>query len=283
VNWWHSVCQFLPFAWTQFAFMRQALLAILLLCPLLALLGCMVISNNMAFYSDAVGHAALAGVAIGVLLGMRDPLLGMLAFAMLLALAVTSMRRYSAVSMDTVIGVTMAFSVALGIVLLSRGGSFAAYSHYLVGDVLTVGQSEIKRLALLTLIVLGLWMMFFNRLLLLSLSRSLASSRGLRVWLLETLFAILVAAVVTAAIPWVGLLVVNSLLVVPAATARNLARNTVGYYSLAVGVSLASGIAGLVLSFYWGTATGATIVLCAASCFALSLAWRRKAGCSYPI
>jgi zinc transport system permease protein len=89
-------------------------------------------------------------------------------------------------------------------------------------------------------------------------------------------FSVLVAVVVSVSIPWVGLLVINSMLILPAATARNLARNTRGYVLGAVAVSLLSGVIGLVCSYYWNTATGATIVLWACGFFALSLTLRRR-------
>ena len=125
MNAWYQLIGLLPFEWAHYVFMKNALLAILLISPLFALLGCMVIHNQMAFFSEALGHAALTGIAIGVLLGVADPLWSMTAFAILLALAVSALRRYSAASTDTIIGLVMSFTVALGVVLLSRGGGFA--------------------------------------------------------------------------------------------------------------------------------------------------------------
>ena len=256
--------------------MQNALLAVILIAPLFALIGCLVISNQMAFFSDAIGHAALTGIAIGALAGLADPLWAMLAFAIVLALLVSVMRRYSSASTDTIIGLTMAFAVALGVVLLSRGGGFARYSRYLIGDLLTIAPFEILRLALLLAIVAGVWLAFFNPLFLAGLNRSLARARGFPVWRLEAFFAVIVALVVTVTILWVGLLVINALLIVPAAAARNMARTMTAYVLGAVAISLLAGVLGLISSFYWGTATGATIVLWAMGFFILSLAFRRR-------
>lgn len=272
---WASLVGLLPFEWAQFAFMQNALLAVLLVSPLFALLGCLVISNQMAFFSDAVGHAALTGIAIGVVLGVADPTWSMMAFAVLLALSVSYLRRRSSVSPDTLIGLFMAFSVALGVVLLSRGGSFSKYSVFLVGDLLTITPAEIGRLALILLLVAALWAGLFNRFLLAFLNRPLAHSRGVNVWAVEALFACVVAVVVTASIPWVGLLVVNSLLIIPAATARTLAVSTRQYVLFALILSELAGVAGLVLSFHWGTAAGATIVLVAMALYLAALPLRR--------
>ena len=272
----YHIAGHLPFEWAQFAFMQNALLAVLLIAPLFALIGCLVISNQMAFFSDAIGHAALTGIAIGALAGLADPLWAMLAFATVLAILVSVLRRYSSASTDTIIGLMMAFAVALGVVLLSRGGGFARYSRYLIGDLLTITPFEILRLVLLLAIVAGVWLAFFNPLFFAGLNRSLAKARGFPVWRLEAFFAVIVALVVTMTISWVGLLVINALLIVPAAAARNMARTMTAYVLGAVIISALAGVLGLITSFYWGTATGATIVLWAMGFFSLSLAFRRR-------
>lgn len=273
---WHSLILALPFEWAQYDFMQNALLAVLLVSPLLAMLGCLVINNQMAFFSEAMGHSALTGLAWGALLGIPDPTVTIVGFAVLLALAMFLLRRYSSVPPDTSIALVMAFVVALGVVLLSRGGGFAKYSRYLIGDILTVTPKELGGLALLSLAVVGLWVFLFNAFFFVSLNRSLAASRGLPASWLEALFSVLVAVVVAVSIPWVGLLVINSMLILPAATARNLAASTRSYVLGSVAVSLLSALLGLITSYYWNTATGATMVLWACAFFALSLALRRR-------
>ena len=272
---WHWLIERLPFEWAHFAFMHNALLAILLVSPLFALLGCLVINNQMAFFSDAIGHATLTGIAIGALLGMADPTWSMIGFAVLLAMGISLLRRYSAVSTDTLIGLVMAFAVSLGVVVLSRGGGFAKYSRFLIGDLLTITPHEIGRLGVILLLVGLLWLRYFNRFLLTFLNRALAQSRGENVWGMEAFFASIVALVVAVSIPWVGLLVVNSLLIIPAATSRNVAVNTPQYILFAVLLSSLAGVSGLVLSFHWGTATGATIVLVAMTLYVVSLPFQR--------
>ena len=265
----------LPFEWAHYAFMQNALLAVLLVTPLFALLGCLVINNQMAFFSDAIGHASLTGIAIGVMLSVRDPTWSMLGFALLLAVAISVLRRHSAASTDTLIGLVMAFAMALGVVLLSRGGGFAKYSRFLIGDILTITPREIARLAVALVLMIAIWCWAFNQFLITFLNRSLARSRGIRVWPVETAFAAIVASIVAISIPWVGLLVINSLLIIPAATARNIARTTAQYVTLAVIFSCLTGVVGLVASFYFGTATGATIVLASMALYLVSLFFRR--------
>jgi zinc transport system permease protein len=124
--------------------------------------------------------------------------------------------------------------------------------------------------------VVLVWIFFFNRFFLTFLNRPLAKSRGIDVWFVEGLFAAIVALVVTVSIPWIGLLVINSLLILPAAAARNLSRSMAQYHAFAIVISLVSGILGLIGSFYWNTASGATIVIFAMAFFAVSLVSRRR-------
>ncbi len=275
---WHTLISQMPFEWAHYEFMRDALLAVLFVSPLFALLGCMVINNQMTFFSEALGHAALTGIAIGAVAGLADPTWAMLAFAGVLTLVITVLRRYSAASTDTIVGLVMAFSVALGLVILSKYGGINKYSKFLVGDILTISKPEIIRLLIVIGAVLVLWVLFFNRLFIVSLNRSLAQSRGINVWLVEFIFSLTVAMVVTISIQWIGLLVINSMLILPAAASRNVAGNISSYTLNAVIISVIAGVSGLIISFCFGTATGATIVLISMGFFIASLIWRMRRG-----
>lgn len=275
---WEAVAGQVHLEWLQYGFMRNALAAVLMLGVLYGMLGSIVVSAQMSFFSDAIGHAALTGVAIGVLLGLGNPVWAMAAFAVLLALAIVRVQRMAAASADTIIGLFMAFAVALGVVILSRGGGFARYTRFLIGDILGITQADLWWLAALTAIAVLFLAAAYNRIILAGFSRPLAKSRGVSEELWQGAFAALVAAAVTISIQWVGLLVINSLLILPAAAARNVARDSRQYLWLAVGISLLSGISGLAASYYWGTASGATIVIMAMGCFLITLALRKKRG-----
>lgn len=257
----------LPFAWTEFDFMKNALLAVLLISPLFGLVGTMIVNNKMAFFSDALGHSAMTGIAIGVLLGLDNYLLSMLGFALLFALCISSVMNSRVASADTIIGVFSSVGMALGIVVLSATGGFAKYAGYLVGDILTVQPEEILLIAALLVAVLALWLLFFNKFLLCSVHPDLAASKNVSVRLVQDLFVIVVALLVTATIKWVGILLINALLVLPAAAARNVAASMRSYHFWSVGISLFAGVGGLIVSFYAGTAAGGTIVLLAAAVF----------------
>jgi len=266
----------LPFEWASHGFMLNALAAILILSPLLGALSTLVVSNRLAYFSDAIGHSALTGVALGAVLGLADASWAVVAFSLLLALVIVGLRRRGRSGAETVIGIISSTAVALGIVVLSRGGGFARYSAYLVGDILSVAPADLGRALALAAAVWVLWALFFNKLLLASVNEGLARSRGLATAALEYGLALAIAAVVALSIRWTGILVVNALLALPGATARNLARGTRSYHAIAVLASTLSSLAGLVLSYYLDTATGATMVLVGALLYAASGFFRRR-------
>ncbi|MDD4334179.1 MAG: metal ABC transporter permease [Desulfotomaculaceae bacterium] len=270
-SWYFIIDHLLPFAWTHHTFMKNALLAVLLVGPMFGIMGTMVVNNKMAFYSDTIGHSALTGIAIGILLGFQDPLWIMVIFSIFLAVAISLLKYYTTASIDTVIGAVSATMVALGIVILSRGGGFARFSRFLIGDLLSITPREIYLLIFAFAVIVVLWTAMFNKFLLLSVNPILARSRGISVDLVETLFCIIIAVIVTISIQWVGILIINSFLILPAAAARNVSINMRDYHVISVLITLISGIMGLLLSYYWSTATGATIALVAAAFYLLTL------------
>jgi zinc transport system permease protein len=266
----------LPFAWLQYAFMKNALLALLLLTPLFGLLGTMAVDQHMAFFSDAMGHAALTGIALGVLLGVRDPMVSMIALGVLAALLITGIKQRGRTGSDTVISVFSSTAIALGLAVLSQGGGFAKYANYLVGDVLAVAPVDLLGLLLCLALTVAAWGVLYNPLLLASISPSLAKSRGIRAALAEYAFVALVAVVVMVSIRWVGVMLINALLVLPAAAARNLARSAAGYLRLSVGLALCAGVSGLALAYYLNTAASAAVALVAAGLFFITLPLRPR-------
>ncbi|MBL8026535.1 MAG: metal ABC transporter permease [Fibrobacteres bacterium] len=258
---WSSLISALPFSWTEFSFMHNALLAIIIISPLFAMLGCMIVSSRMAFFSDAIGHSGLTGIAIGAILGLTQPLWAMIVFSLFLAVAITWLRRNSGSSSDSVIGIVMAFTVSVGIVILSRNGGFSRYSSFLIGDILSINGSDIALIFVVFLLFIVCWIFFFNKLLLVTVNTSLARSRNIPVWLTEGIFAAITALIVTLSIQWIGILIINALLILPAAASRNIAKSTAEYVRLSVIISLLSCVSGLISSFYLSTATGATIVI----------------------
>lgn len=253
--------QLLPFSWVEFTFMKNAFLAIILIAPLFGLVGTMIVNNKMSFFSDALGHCALTGIAIGVMLGVGNYAVSMMGFALLFALGISSIIDSGVSSSDTIIGVFSSAGIALGIVILSLRGGFSRYSGYLIGDILSVTKNEIILLAFVLLITILIWFLSFNKLMLSSLNTDMAKSKQINVKFYKNIFMILIALIVTISLKWVGMLIINSLLVLPAASARNIVKNMKSYHVVSVLFSTFSGISGLILSYYMGTSAGATIVL----------------------
>lgn len=251
------------FAWLQYDFMRHAFLAILIITPLFGLMGTMIVNRKMAFFSDALGHSALTGIAIGVVLGVNDTSISMAVFAVVFALLLNFISSKVASSADTVISVFSSCSIALGLAILSQGGNFSRYSSLLVGDILSITPQEIGYLFLILLATLAFWLFAFNRLLAVSLNRTLARSLHIPAGWLENLFAVLTALTVMVSIKWIGILIINALLILPAAAARNISENMREYHFFAVLFSMFSGILGLVISYYVNVATGPTIAILA--------------------
>lgn len=277
---WYQLVSLLPFSWAaadSLYFMKNALLAVVVIAPLFGLLSTMVVQSRMSFFSDALGHCAFTGIAIGALCGMEDPMWAACLFALVLSALFSWVRHRTQLHSDTLIGVFSSTAVALGIFIATLGGgSFTKFNTYLIGDILSVEPGMIGLLALLLLCVAALWLIAYNALLLASTHPALAGSRGIDVALQEWLFTAAIALVVTLSLTWVGLLVINSLLVLPAAMAKNLAKNVRQYHLYALASALCAGVAGLLLSYYLGSSAGACITLVLALLFLLSFLGRPR-------
>ena len=280
MSFWYWLVSLLPFEWaapdTMF-FMKNALLAVLVITPLFGLLSTMVVESRMAFFSDALGHSAFTGMAIGALCGLSQPTWAAVIFSLVIALLFTLVRQRTRMASDTAISVFSSAAVALGIFLSTLGGqSFTKFNALLIGDILSVAPKEIGLMAVILALLAVLWTTSFNQMMLSSVHQALADSRGIHVVWKNFLFTAAIAVVVTVTMRWVGLLVINALLVLPGAAARNIARNLPRYHLISILGGLACGIGGLMLSYYAGASTGASITILLAAWFFLTLLLRGK-------
>ena len=274
---WYAICDALPLEMLQWDFMKNAFLAILLMAPLFGMTSTMIVTGRMSFFSDALGHSAFTGIAIGCICGIAAPTWVAILFSIAFALLFSFVRSKSNQAADTLIGVFSSIAVALGIFIATMGGgSFTKYNKYLIGDILSVTPAEIGMLGIVLALVILLWLLGSNRLLLTAIHPQLASSRGIRTNMTQTIFTTAIAVVVTLAISWVGLLILNSLLVLPGAAARNVAKNIQQYHVFSVSFALVAGIGGLSVSYYWGTSAGAAISLALGLIFAVSFFLRKE-------
>lgn len=273
---WYKICQALPFEMLQWKFMCNALLAIIIIAPLFGLTSTIVVTGRMSFFSDALGHSAFTGIAIGCICGLSAPILVAVIFAAVFALLFSFVRSRSNQTADALIGVFSSAAVALGIFIATLGGnSFTKYNKYLVGDILSVSPIEIGWLAIVLVAVFIFMVVCGNRLTLSTIHPALASSRGFSPAAYQTAFTTALAIVVTLSISWVGLLILNSLLVLPAASARNISKNLRQYHAFSVLFALLAGIGGLIVSYYLGASAGAAISLLLVAIFIISFIVRK--------
>lgn len=268
----YNILETLPFSFMTYDFMKNSIIAALLIAPLFAFLGTIAVNNRMAFFSEALGHSAFTGIAIGSLLGLNNPVLAMIAFGIILGLCITKVKNMNKTSADTVISVFSSIAMAIGIILLSQNGGFAKYSSYLIGDILLISPKEIGLLALLLIGIFIAWTAIYNKLIIVSINSSLASSRGIKTAVTENIFIIMIAVTVMFTIKWLGILTINSLLILPAAAARNISSSSKQYVAGSVIISLLSALSGIAISYYADTSAGAAMVLVSGVIFFITLA-----------
>ena len=273
---WYAFCDLLPFEMLHWDFMCNALLAVILMAPLFGIISTTIVSGRMSFFSDALGHSAFTGIAIGCICGVSAPTWVAVIFAVAFALLFSYVRSRSNQTADTLIGVFSSAAVALGIFIATLdGGSFTKYNKYLIGDILSITPKEIVWLTLVLIGIVIFWIFCSNRLTLSSIYPALSSSRGFSPALSQTLFTTAIAVIVTLAISWVGLLILNSLLVLPGASARNISKNLRQYHGFSVLFALIAGVGGLIISYHLGASSGAAISLVLVLLFMASFCLRK--------
>lgn len=253
-------------------FMQRALLAGLLSGALGGLLGSFAVLRQLSFFSDALGHSALLGLALGVLLGL-DPTLVLIPFAVLFALLVSTLVRRSALPADALLNIIYSSSLAIAVVALSRVPGYAGgIQQLLFGDILGVGWLDLGLLALLLVVVVAVLALNLRAQILLSLDESLARSRGVAADRQRLLFVILLAMVVALAIKAVGVLLISAFVVMPACGARLVSRSFRTYLLLASALGAGGAVLGLLLSAAFNLPSGPSVVLVQLIGFLLALA-----------
>ncbi|OUM38602.1 zinc ABC transporter permease [Pseudomonas putida] len=260
-----------------YGFVVNALLAGLMIGPVLGGLGTLVVVKRFAFFSEAVGHAALTGVAIGILLGepYTGPYGSLFGYCLLFGILLNFLRNRTGLSPDTLIGVFLSVSLALGAsLLLMLAGKINVHilENVLFGSVLTVSGQDLVVLGIVAVLVLALALPLYNRIMLASFNPQLAAVRGVAVKTLDYLFVVLVTLVTVAAVKVIGAILVGALLVIPAAAARLVSQSLKGFFFLSVVIATISTLFGILLPIVFDlpVPSGAAIILVAGICFALA-------------
>jgi zinc transport system permease protein len=261
------------------AFMQRALLTALALGPLCGLLGVFVTARKMSFFSDTIAHAALAGVALGFWFGFADPTLPMILFSLAVAGLLLWLKEQTHLLSDTILALLLSGSVAFGMVVLSLLKGFRQeLDRYLFGDILSVGWTEVGMAFAVAVFVGGFIFSQLNSLSLLTASEDLAHVAGLPVRSVNYLFILVLTATVALSIRMLGIILVTSLVVIPPATARNVARSLRQQIVLSVLLGLGGAVGGVALAYPFDLPCGPCITLTLIAGFLLSLVgarWRR--------
>lgn len=261
----------------QYPFLIRGFFSVLVLAPMLGGLSHLVVTRRMAFFSAALGQAALTGVAVGLLLGepLNAPYGGMFGFCLLATLGMVFVKRHATLPPDTLIGVFHALTLGLGLCLLvfvTRQFNVHQVESVLFGSLLTVTDGDLVLLLVVGIVVFALLFWHYNRLLFDSLNPSLAAASGVNSAFLEYFFALLLAVAIVVSLKIIGALLVEALVVVPAAAARNIARGTRGYLVWSVVVAFLAGAGGLGISTRLLVPTGGAVVLAVSAIFFVTLA-----------
>jgi zinc transport system permease protein len=262
----------------KYGFVVNALLCALCIGPSLGAVGILVLAKRMAFFSTAIGNAALTGIALGILAGepASAPYISLCAFSLLFALVLNFARNKSGMPHDTLIGVFLAASIALGATLMmsvTRKISIHLLDSFLFGSLLSAGDSDITLLLAATAGAALFVFFFFNSLMLSGFAPALAAVRGVKVIILNYLFIMLLALVTVASVKIVGAVLVEALLIIPAAAARNVCRSLRSFLACSVIFATVSAVAGIILPLQlnWTVPSGGAIVLFATMLFVATL------------
>jgi zinc transport system permease protein len=276
-DWWIELARWLglPEAY-QYPFVARGVVAILMLAPLLGGLSHLVVARRLAFFSTTLGQAALTGLVIGVAVGqpLDETYTAILGFCLLVGVVMTYVKRQTTLPPDTVIGVFMAFTLGLGICLLvaaTRRFNIHQIEAVMFGSVLTITDRD-----LLLVLVLGTMLgvavaIAYNIVLADSLSPPIARARGAPTTAIDYGFVVVVTIAITVSLKIIGALLVEAMIVVPAAAARNIAHSTRGYLGWSVAIAAFAGLSGLFISTSWRVPSGGAIVLALSMCFFVSL------------
>jgi zinc transport system permease protein len=257
-----------------YEFVINAVFCALIIGPLLGCVGTMIVAKRMAFFSQAIGNAALTGVAIGVLIGesYTAPYVSMFSFCLAFGILLNYTKARTKMSSDALIGVFLSISLAIGaslVLYVSARVNTHILESVMFGSILTVNDLDMNVLLVITLITIAAGLPFYNRMLLGSLNPSLAQVRGINVQAVEYLFIVLVTLITVACVKIIGAVLVEALMLIPAAAARNLTRSLGGFVYTTMAIATVSCLGGILIPMHWDipVPSGGAIVMVAAGFF----------------
>jgi ABC-type Mn2+/Zn2+ transport system permease subunit len=263
---WHSLVE----PWQQ-AIDRRAFLEVLLLGLTGGALGCWIVFYNLSYSTESLAHALLPGLVLAALTGV-PLILGGAAGLVVAALAIAAAARTPVLGRDTAVAVVVTALLGLGALLALSPDTPAGLGELLFGDVLGVSDSDLALAGGLAVVVLAALTLLHGRLLLVGFDRLNASALGVRAGTVDLALLLLVAGALLVAVQGLGNLLVVAVLVGPAACARALTRRMSSMTIVAAAIAVGAGIGGIYLSYYAGTAAGASIAAVMVGAYAVALA-----------
>jgi len=259
----------------QFPFMQRAVIGGVLTGLMGGMLGSFTILRQLSFFSDALGHSALLGISIGLLLGL-NPSVVLLPFAVCFALGVTYLLERTQLWTDALLNIIYSSSLAIAIIALSFVGQYkGGINNLLFGDILAVQTLDLVFSGALLIICTLFIGLTLRTQMLLTLNEPLAIARGVSVSLHRTTFIVLLSLVVGVSIKAIGVLLVSAFVVIPACAARLLSRNFSSYVVISSGLGGLSAVLGMILSASLNLPSGPSIVTTQLMIFLAALSWPR--------
>ncbi|MBU0648336.1 metal ABC transporter permease [Patescibacteria group bacterium] len=260
----------------QYPFLQRAMLAAVLVGLICALMGVFVVFNKMAFFVDALAHSALTGIAIGILIGVA-PFWTALVFGVLVAVGVVYIKSKGKIETDTALGLFMPFAMALGILLLQlKSGYTPDLMSFLFGSVLAVSWIDLIIILVIGILSLGWLYTYYKDLVFMAFDRESALVSGIKINQMDYWLMVLLSMVVIASLQVAGIILVGAMIVIPAASAKNIARNfrEVVVYSGIIG--LVGSVTGMILSYVFDLSSGAVIVMTMVGIYLVTFVLRRN-------
>jgi len=254
-----------------YPFLQRALVASVMVGVLCPFVGNFVVLRRMSFFSDAISHSAFAGIAVGALLGM-DLSVSSVAVAVIISLFIAFLSEKTGLSHDTVIGIAFSGAIALGMLIMGKMKGYRAdLFAFLFGDILAITKNDLLIIMAVGVLTIAVLMLFLKPFLQITFNSDLAKVEGINVRLFEYLLFLIIAVVITVSLKIIGIILVTSLLIVPAASAKNLAASMKRLFVLSSLFGVLSGVTGLILSVYLDAPSGPTIVLVSIGLFFLTM------------
>lgn len=243
-------------------------------------LGCFVVWRKMSYFGDTLSHAALLGISFGFLLHI-NPFYSVIFVIILLAVCLVVLETQQKLAIDTLLGILAHSSLSLGIIVISLMNNIRVdLMGYLFGDLLAITFTDMYLIILGVICVMIVLFFYWNKFLFITVNEELAYTNGINIIKTKLILTLLLALTIGLSMKFVGALIITSLLIIPAATARSYAKTPEQMAILAIIVGIFSVIGGLMISVYYDTPTGPSVVIVNALLFilakSLGFVWRYK-------